>query len=1321
MLRKKQLLETIGIKLAHLKACVATLNEVRFFDLNVAAEDFFASLLNAVYGYSLVNLNHTNLNAVAVDLGDSTRRLAFQVTSERRKSKVQKTLNQFADNGLADDYDKLKVLIIGDRTGDYPNLVVPHGINFSGKDDVLDINGLMQAISQLDVPTLEGIADLVLREVSEYPPRTEAKPVESAELAQIDAAQKELLKQQAIQTQQTSELTTDVGLVRETLTALPSSLVPDAIASAHQSSLDVARDLLKQHKPSQALALLERQKDAMWPTASNEIKARILCSLGSARLELGDERKAADLFLEARQYNSDDEKVLTNVAVAQLLLDQRAEAVETARSLIARNPANYNAYSILIQASDQPLDRTIEELPQYCRTKAEVASAIGFTARKHDDFERAETWLRTALQHDDDAHPDIKGILGEVIVNRFTGDPVSPVRIGQVTEEVRQQLEFAVSLLDDACNTIADESALRFRITWLLNASVASRLLEKQADSDGYLARAMQVAPDHPAVVYQCAVAARERGDIDSAISFAAKIKASSEIPHMPMLYAELLYEAKRVEEAIAALQDFLDSDPADNLAKTARQMLVDLHLGKDQHADALRLAEELTAADPTEVSSLVVSSQVHRAMGNHASADAALDKSVRVVANDTPSIHLLLLGNELGAADRWSDAADVLQRIVDTGVNSPLTHKYVHACYRAGKLDRALATCQQLRNSHGPMEFVTDVEIAVNEQIGDLPTARQICEEFAAAFPNDGRRRIHLGTIYLRQHDYEALDSFLDSPPEWQGLPVEHVQQLAQLYLARQRHREAVELLYELRRTHSRGKVHLQYLQTFLFHDDHKHEWLDVEEVGVDVAVRVKDSTGDTQWYIIEDRADADVGKGELPMNHRLAQALLGKRPGDSVLLKESSMSTESGTVVEIKSKFLHAFHESAKTLEVRFPEQAGGFVSVHLPEGEAGVKQLLDKLGRQQDQQQKAARQAEELYQSHHLPVGAVARLLGCDVIQAWSHLSGNAESRIICSTGSPHERQLTLGLLQAAERSFVIDPISLMTVHALGIADDIVQTVGRLGIVQATIDLLTETLHRRGGIGRKGFMTLTKEKDIFLRQDVSEEQVSGYLMSLQSLLEWIEGNCDVLPWSPALVAGRDEMKELREMIGDESLDSVLAAAGNGRALYSDDLRLRQLAYSEFEVDGIWTQPILMRAVDTGTLDRERYNRAVVQLAGAGFVHTSIDAQVLLEAARQAEWWATRPFTDVVSILGGKQSDQDSAVRVAADFLRLLWQQAVLPRSTDYLVFRLLDELGVGRNAFEVSEKLLAAVSQRFVLITVAEAQIARLIQTWRAFRIG
>ncbi len=169
MLTKKNQIEFIAIKLAHLKACVATLNAVRFFDLNVAAEDFFAKLLNEVFAFSLVNLNHDNQNKAAIDLGDKASGIAFQVTSERTKFKIQKTIDKFEEKGLSNDYDKLRVLIIGDRTGDYPRLIIPNGITFSGKSDVLDISDLMKVIDTLDLAKLKRIVDLMHREIAGHP------------------------------------------------------------------------------------------------------------------------------------------------------------------------------------------------------------------------------------------------------------------------------------------------------------------------------------------------------------------------------------------------------------------------------------------------------------------------------------------------------------------------------------------------------------------------------------------------------------------------------------------------------------------------------------------------------------------------------------------------------------------------------------------------------------------------------------------------------------------------------------------------------------------------------------------------------------------------------------------------------------------------------------------------------------------------------------------------------------------------------------------------------------------------------------------------
>lgn len=48
MFKKEELLELIAMRLAHLKAYVSTINSIHLFNVNVVAEDFFASFLNVV-------------------------------------------------------------------------------------------------------------------------------------------------------------------------------------------------------------------------------------------------------------------------------------------------------------------------------------------------------------------------------------------------------------------------------------------------------------------------------------------------------------------------------------------------------------------------------------------------------------------------------------------------------------------------------------------------------------------------------------------------------------------------------------------------------------------------------------------------------------------------------------------------------------------------------------------------------------------------------------------------------------------------------------------------------------------------------------------------------------------------------------------------------------------------------------------------------------------------------------------------------------------------------------------------------------------------
>lgn len=166
MLKRELLIKEITHHITHLSASVEVLGTQHFFDLNIAAEYFFQRLLNLVYGYDLVNLNHSQLNAAAIDLADQNIGLAVQVTSDRRAPKIQKTLDKFVKHGLGTTYNSLKILIIGKRTGNYGTVTVSSGVAFDGVTDVIDNKSLMQDIGKKTTPELETILALIESEIS---------------------------------------------------------------------------------------------------------------------------------------------------------------------------------------------------------------------------------------------------------------------------------------------------------------------------------------------------------------------------------------------------------------------------------------------------------------------------------------------------------------------------------------------------------------------------------------------------------------------------------------------------------------------------------------------------------------------------------------------------------------------------------------------------------------------------------------------------------------------------------------------------------------------------------------------------------------------------------------------------------------------------------------------------------------------------------------------------------------------------------------------------------------------------------------------------
>jgi len=141
-------------------------------DMNVHAENFFRDFLNLALGFDLININIVEKNARAIDLGDAEARVAIQVTSTSQLAKIKHTHNGFLSGKLDEHYDRLVVLIIGEKKAyREKSLGVEGSFRMSLSDDVWGISDLLSSIGDLSLEKLECCCDFLRRELRISEPR----------------------------------------------------------------------------------------------------------------------------------------------------------------------------------------------------------------------------------------------------------------------------------------------------------------------------------------------------------------------------------------------------------------------------------------------------------------------------------------------------------------------------------------------------------------------------------------------------------------------------------------------------------------------------------------------------------------------------------------------------------------------------------------------------------------------------------------------------------------------------------------------------------------------------------------------------------------------------------------------------------------------------------------------------------------------------------------------------------------------------------------------------------------------------------------------
>jgi hypothetical protein len=140
------------------------LGKLNILNNHVHCEDFYADLLNLVYGYQLKNMNAMDQNADGFDLIDEVGKLLLQVSATATKRKLEWSLTRdlatykghgFRFVSISKDASHL-------RSGIYPN---PHDLDFDPSQHIYDVASLLKVILHMSLAKQRQVYEFLRREL----------------------------------------------------------------------------------------------------------------------------------------------------------------------------------------------------------------------------------------------------------------------------------------------------------------------------------------------------------------------------------------------------------------------------------------------------------------------------------------------------------------------------------------------------------------------------------------------------------------------------------------------------------------------------------------------------------------------------------------------------------------------------------------------------------------------------------------------------------------------------------------------------------------------------------------------------------------------------------------------------------------------------------------------------------------------------------------------------------------------------------------------------------------------------------------------------
>jgi tetratricopeptide (TPR) repeat protein len=1086
--------------------------------------------------------------------------------------------------------------------------------------------------------------------------------------------------------------------------------------STFDADLSRAKKLLDAHDFKGAEAFLRDLKETKYDRMSALQRFRCLTNLGVIEYHRGNDDEAGRLMLKATEEYPAHEKALTNRAHAHNLLGNHAEAWTAIRAARTASPADSHVAAAFVAYAppDQELDALQTEV---AATAADPKVLTAFASRclEADDYERSLLFI-ARLKDVGHETPDSLFIEGRAIAGSYLpDDPRDAVEEPAARERIRA----ALSVLDRAARDAETGGDLRTALgARTTHSDIAGHLkdddlLEQSLEESARLAAGFPRAL--AAVNAMRSQLALTRGRYARALDYAERALRTSDTLDAAMLHAVALLnrgEGADHENGRRELRRQLPRLEGPNLEQ-ALNILVTDQLGQRRYDAAREAVQEVRSHGVDPACALAQEARIAGARGDQAQASRLLKEAAGALGASSTISTRRMIGAFLRQANELDAAVDVLEPLASRSSLTADTRNFLAIAMDAKRDDVFLEVCKDLWQRNALDSVAKWNYLCLLDKYDPEAALRLTDEAIAAGADASALSALKARRALVQRRLRRPVTNItLADIPQASAADSQHVGLFVEAMMCAGLHPEAVAFAYQsVLRFPDEASAHAALIRSFLFAPATARPLAsDPTEVGVGCSVQIQEGDAEPTWHTVETSYApglADV----IPASEPWVGRLLGRRVGDTATLAEGATGSRTVVVRAAQAASVFRFNDSMHTWQIRFPENPmleESHLKTDPNTGELDLRPMLEFLQGQVEN----IKRIDAVYQGGAVPMSLMAEGAGRKLFQTMAHLAFDADLFINCIHGDEATLRKAVAALESAS-GVLLDGTAVWTLRELGLIDILARFPIPFGTMQETFD----AIHGEPGddlLGRDGGV-LSVEGDKLALLEVPAEVRQNHHDSWQAVGAGLgKGKTYSSEALAALPTKRRE--EVLSFAGSWTAHAMAAAKQHGLLLWTDDRVVEFLAAEYFGVQRVWTQAVLFWLRDRGILDSTRTNRASAELQARRYTGTFTDPDVVVEAAKLAEWKPNSPmFQRNLKVIGDAATHPRACVFMATALIRACMINVRLAANQNAVISSVLERLKGRDRSLRLVRYVLSALPGSMQLNPLGAQEARRIIVAW------